>query len=357
MQSRQSGRSIHPPTALRPARSSRRRFLGYALGAGAALLAAGNAVVRAESDDQLWVATSRATQLQIDAGGGELRWLPAGILLRTSADANGPRLRVWCPAFGTFGIVEADAVESVPAPDEAELAAQRSVPVLPAVISPLELPGRVVGGANLRYWPNQRPDSRLLTLPHNAELWVVELVEGEDGGTWYRVADQAAGARAVRGASYFVYSDLVRLPRAEHHVTPANPDRVWPQWLEADLQEPTMLTAYQDGRPVWSSLALYGREKDATPLGRMQVLARVQRETMSSERVLPRIPRNAPGGYHLENVLYTQYFHPTGAAIHYNYWSSNWGYRGSHGCLGLPLAEAKWAWDWARIGTPVVVVG
>ena len=33
----------------------------------------------------------------------------------------------------------------------------------------------------------------------------------------------------------------------------------------------------------------------------------------------------------------------------------NWGYGGSHGCLGLPLTESKWAWDWAETGTPVIV--
>jgi hypothetical protein len=355
MRSWQPARPVHASAPFGRARPTRRRFLRYAFGAGAGLLAVGGGLARAEPVEHLWVATRRPTPLELDPSGAELRWLPTGILLRASAAPDGPRLRVWCPAFGAFGTVAVEAVESVPAPSEAEVAAQRKVPVLPAVTAALELPGRVVGGANLRYWPNQRPDSRLLTLPHNAALWVVELVDGEDGGAWYRVDEQAAGARAVKGASYFVHSDLVRLPRTDYHPTPANPDRVWPQWLEADLQEPTLLTAYQDRRPVWSSLALYGRERDATPLGRMRVLARVQRETMSSERVVPPIPRNAPGGYHLENVLYTQYFHPTGAAIHYNYWSSNWGYRGSHGCLGLPLAEAKWAWDFARIGTPVTV--
>ena len=87
------------------------------------------------------------------------------------------------------------------------------------------------------------------------------------------------------------------------------------------------------------------------------MLYRVAKETMTSERVYPPIPRGAPGGYYLENVLYTQYFATNGAAIHYNYWSSNWGYPGSHGCLGLPLTEAKWAWDWASTGTPVSIYG
>ena len=59
--------------------------------------------------------------------------------------------------------------------------------------------------------------------------------------------------------------------------------------------------------------------------------------------------------YYLTNVLFTQYFTPDGASIHYNYWSSNWGYAGSHGCLGVAYNEAKFAWDWADVGTPVYV--
>ena len=73
---------------------------------------------------------------------------------------------------------------------------------------------------------------------------------------------------------------------------------------------------------------------------------------MTSERVYPPIPRDAPGGYYLTGVLWTQYFTADGASIHYNYWSSNWGYPGSHGCLGIAYNEAKFAWDWADVGTP-----
>jgi lipoprotein-anchoring transpeptidase ErfK/SrfK len=28
---------------------------------------------------------------------------------------------------------------------------------------------------------------------------------------------------------------------------------------------------------------------------------------------------------------------------------------GSHGCLGLSLADSRWLWDWADIGTPVAI--
>jgi len=54
-------------------------------------------------------------------------------------------------------------------------------------------------------------------------------------------------------------------------------------------------------------------------------------------------------------VLFTQYFTGDGASLHYNYWSSAWGYPGSHGCLGLTYADSAWLWGWAHIGTPVVI--
>jgi lipoprotein-anchoring transpeptidase ErfK/SrfK len=30
---------------------------------------------------------------------------------------------------------------------------------------------------------------------------------------------------------------------------------------------------------------------------------------------------------------------------------------GSHGCVNIPFAQAQWLWNWAPVGTPVVVYG
>ena len=67
------------------------------------------------------------------------------------------------------------------------------------------------------------------------------------------------------------------------------------------------------------------------------------------------IPRFGPGGYYLTNVLFTQYFTGDGASLHYNYWSSNFGNAGSHGCLGLNYANSALLWEWAHIGTPLII--
>ena len=215
----------------------------------------------------------------------------------------------------------------------------------------------MVGAATIRYWPEVRNDTVVGRLGHNAPVRVLELVDGEDGDLWYRVSESTSSQPVPKGAVLFIHSSNLRVPRTDFHPVSMNPDRTVSRWFEADLKEPTLLTAYEDSRAVWSSLALHGKVPDMTPAGDHKVLWRVARETMTSERVYPPIPRNAPGGYYLENVLYTQYFSPVGAAIHYNYWSSNWGYPGSHGCLGLPLTESKWAWDWSETGLPVIVFG
>ena len=83
------------------------------------------------------------------------------------------------------------------------------------------------------------------------------------------------------------------------------------------------------------------------------ILRRVANETMNSDTI--GIPRFGPGGYYLTNVLFTQYFTGDGASLHYNYWSGNWGYAGSHGCLGLTYGDSAFLWQWAHLGTPVVI--
>ena len=122
--------------------------------------------------------------------------------------------------------------------------------------------------------------------------------------------------------------------------------------MDADLRTPVMITAYEGSRPVYSALAVKGTGGHPTQLGVFHIWRRVANETMDSSTV--GIPLGTPGSYHLTGVLFTQYFTHDGAALHYNYWRSNWGYTGSHGCLGMNYADSKWFWDWADLGIPVV---
>jgi hypothetical protein len=260
-------------------------------------------------------------------------------------------LQVWVPRFSLVGRVPLNTIGPVPTPSDTELEAERLDG--PLFVGGVGLPGRVSGGANMRTWPG--PANPLLrTLGHNAPLRVLDSFEGDDGEEWYRAhwLDAASGQPVALG---YLHNSVVRLPRLRYQPrTPDQADRPG-RHFEADLKEPALLTAFEDGGPVWSTLTLKGTVSNRTPTGAHKILWRIPNETMTSERIYPPIPRDAPGGYYLKNVLFTQYFTSDGASIHYNYWSSNWGYAGSHGCLGVSLNEAKFAWDWADVGTRVYV--
>jgi hypothetical protein len=58
--------------------------------------------------------------------------------------------------------------------------------------------------------------------------------------------------------------------------------------------------------------------------------------------------------YDLPDVPYMMYFYE-GYAIHGTYWHDDFGQPRSRGCVNLPTPEAKWAYNWAPLGTPVLV--
>jgi lipoprotein-anchoring transpeptidase ErfK/SrfK len=125
------------------------------------------------------------------------------------------------------------------------------------------------------------------------------------------------------------------------------------RWIDVDLNLPATMTAYEGNVPIRTMYTIIGRGALTTPTGNFSIIRRVANETMDSSTI--GIPRDGPGGYYLTDVLFTQYFLPNGQSIHYNYWSGNFGYPGSHGCLGLSYDDAAFMWDFADIGTPVSI--
>ncbi|HZU06859.1 MAG TPA: L,D-transpeptidase [Chloroflexota bacterium] len=279
----------------------------------------------AETEEPRWVATHRPTELWSDSDGGvSFGPIRQWSYLQLTGQAADGRLYVFNPRTNNYAWVDADAVGPVPPPPATYLTG-------PEVLATIMKPGRVVGNFNLRSWPAVQDETFLRQLPHNTPLFVYEAVRGEDGETWYRV-----------GEDEYVHATGVRLPKP--------PPRTFPgRWIDVDLSEPAMIAAYEGDQLVYAALTIKGTAVDPTPTGVYRIIRRVANETMDSATI--GIPRNSPRGYYLRNVLYTQYFTPSGASIHYNYWSSVFGYAGSHGCLGLNLADAEWFWNWAEIGT------
>ena len=123
------------------------------------------------------------------------------------------------------------------------------------------------------------------------------------------------------------------------------------RWLDVSLSVPQNITAYQGDEPMMSGLVTAGTNGTTSP-GFYRILRRVANETMDSRRA-----SGVSDNYLLKNVLWTQYFTFDGAAIHYNWWGppNGFGRPGSHGCLGMMYNDSKFLWDWAGVGTPVVI--
>jgi lipoprotein-anchoring transpeptidase ErfK/SrfK len=127
------------------------------------------------------------------------------------------------------------------------------------------------------------------------------------------------------------------------------------RWIDVNLSTQT-ITAYEGATPVYRAGVTTGRPGWSTPTGTFRIVRRVYNETMDSSTI--GIPRDAPGGYYLPNIYFTQYFDWSGDALHYNYWSppSAFGsYPTSHGCVGMQWGPASFFWSFASIGTPVVI--
>ncbi|MHB0869926.1 MAG: L,D-transpeptidase [Chloroflexota bacterium] len=126
------------------------------------------------------------------------------------------------------------------------------------------------------------------------------------------------------------------------------------RWIEVDTSRGVAM-AVVNGEVVHSAYVTVGVPGWETPKGTFSIFSRVYNETMDSSTV--GIPQGTPGAYYLTGVLYTQYFYG-GAALHYNYWSPPAAFgsaAGSHGCVGMTLADSAYFWNFADYGTTVVV--
>ena len=160
--------------------------------------------------------------------------------------------------------------------------------------------------------------------------------------TWREVAAALAADEAERralGAS--VSGAMGFVPGSEE------------KWIAISIAR-QRITAYEHTQPVFTDLVSTGAaHKGLTPRGIFAINRRIANETMDSTTI--GYPRGHPKYYRLENVLYTQYFDNAGTAIHYAWWHNNFGWPMSYGCVNLRLSTARWFWDWATLGTRVVV--
>jgi lipoprotein-anchoring transpeptidase ErfK/SrfK len=113
------------------------------------------------------------------------------------------------------------------------------------------------------------------------------------------------------------------------------------RWIDVNLTH-QRLVAYEGETPVRTVIVSTGLPRTPTVTGRFKIYVKYKSAPMSGP------------GYYLANVPYIMYFYG-GYGLHGTYWHTNFGQPMSHGCVNLPTPEAEWLYNWASVGTLVVI--
>ena len=113
------------------------------------------------------------------------------------------------------------------------------------------------------------------------------------------------------------------------------------RWIQIDLSNQRLI-AWEGTKPVYAVIISTGKNATPTVLGTFAIQTKHRTARMTGP------------GYDVPNVPHTMYFH-RGYAIHGAYWHNRFGTPVSHGCINVAPNHAAWLFNWANVGTPVVV--
>lgn len=113
------------------------------------------------------------------------------------------------------------------------------------------------------------------------------------------------------------------------------------RWIQIDLANQRLI-AWEGGTQVYAVIVSTG--KSATP-------TRPGTFTIQSKR---RLDRMRGPGYDVPNVPFAMYY-DRGYAIHGAYWHHRFGTPVSRGCVNVAVDHAEWLFNWASVGTPIVI--
>ncbi|MEZ2237153.1 L,D-transpeptidase [Microcoleus sp.] len=113
------------------------------------------------------------------------------------------------------------------------------------------------------------------------------------------------------------------------------------RWIEIDISRQKLI-AWEGNKSVYAVNISSGKSSTPTRTGTFAIQTKY------------RVARMTGPDYDVPDVPYTMYY-DGGMAIHGAYWHNLFGTPVSHGCTNVAVNHAKWLFNWASVGTPVVV--
>lgn len=171
----------------------------------------------------------------------------------------------------------------------------------------------------------------------------VVLQEGSDGTELAGKQELTKSITAALKSQKDVSQELQVQTAAHTTVNMSSYDK----WIEIDLSE-QRTTAYEKATPVQNYLVATGTKGHETPVGEFAIWHKTKSQTMKGGS-------KADGSfYSIDNVEWVSYFYED-YALHGAWWRKQFGFPASHGCVNMTNADAQWLYEWAPMGTKVIV--
>ncbi|MDF5719788.1 MAG: L,D-transpeptidase [Rhizonema sp. PD37] len=113
------------------------------------------------------------------------------------------------------------------------------------------------------------------------------------------------------------------------------------RWIQINLSKQKLI-AWEGEKLVYAVVISTGKKETPTLTGIFEIQSKHKSSEMKGD------------DYDIPDVPYTMYYNGS-YAIHGAYWHHNFGTRVSHGCVNLAPNHAKWLFNWASVGTPVII--
>lgn len=202
------------------------------------------------------------------------------------------------------------------------------------------------GCLNARAHPSASSTSELLLRKGMVLKVATTTYQDEEGKSWYKVVfDEWLRYPDRLGSTLYVAADFVQ-PFSE---VPEPTNASTTKHIIVDRSE-QKLYAYDGDTLFMEAPVSTGLDLTPTPRGTFTVYQKTPTRYMQGP-----LPGISDQYYDLPGVPWDLYFTPEGGAIHGAYWHNHFGEEWSHGCVNLPLDLAHKLYDWAPVGTPVLV--
>ena len=113
------------------------------------------------------------------------------------------------------------------------------------------------------------------------------------------------------------------------------------RWIQVDVTRQRLI-AWEGGTPVYAVIVSTGKPSTPTPTGVFAIQS------------MHRVARMRGADYDIPDVPFTMYYSGN-YGIHGAYWHHRFGTPISHGCTNVAVDHAEWLFNWASVGTPVIV--